>query len=247
MKIIINDQEVNAVYGETLLETSRKAGIHIPTLCYHEAFGGEGRCRMCMVEVEKNGLKKVVAACTYPVTDEVSVRTSTPVIDKIRRNIIMLLYKCASGSPLLQDLFREYGCSDNSLQEDPEERCILCNLCVKACEEIGISAISLIMRGTDKRVATPYSQAAEVCIGCGTCARICPTGAIPMVDEGRQRTIWSKNFELISCERCGSFFATREELTHMASVNEALDIDTCLCENCRKKMVAEKISKYNCS
>ena len=246
MKIIVNDQEINAVYGETLLETTRKAGIQIPTLCYHEAFGGEGRCRLCMVEIEKDGQKKVVASCTYPVTAEISVRTSTPVIEKIRRNIIMLLYKRASGSPLLQDLFRDYGCTDNSLQEDLEERCILCNICVKACEEIGSSAISLIMRGTDKKVATPYDQAAEACIGCGTCARVCPTEAIEMVEDGKQRTIWNKTFELVACERCGKPFATREELAHLAGRNKTIEYDTQLCENCRKKNIADKIKQYTC-
>ncbi len=244
MQIIIDGKKIDAVYGDTILETCRKADIYIPTLCYHEAFGGQGRCRLCMVELEKEGQKKMVAACTYPITEKIEVRTSTPLIKKTRRNIIMLLYKRAPNSLLLQKLFREYECQDNSLKEDPAERCILCNLCVQACQEIGSNAISLIMRGTDKRVASPYDEASEACTGCGACALICPTAAIEMVEEGNKRSIWNKTFELLACERCGKLYTTKEQWEFTAKKNNACASDRQLCESCRKKAVAEKIKAY---
>ena len=244
MKIIIDEKDVEVFAGDTILTAAKRAGIYIPTLCHNEAFDGQGRCRLCLVEVDNQGMKKVVTACTYPVVKEITVKTSTPQIIKMRKNVIMLLYKRASGSKLMQDMFREYGCEDNQLQENPEEKCILCNLCVLACEKMGSSAISLIMRGTDKKVATPYNEAAEECIGCGACAEVCPTDAIELVEKVGTRTIWNKQFKLVNCQRCGTPFATEEQLAFIQAKgkdNEMLSY----CENCRRKMTAEKIQSFN--
>lgn len=246
MKITIDQQQVQAETGQTILEIARQAGIHIPTLCYHPAFAGQGRCRMCMVEVEEKGKKRIVASCTYPVqSEEIQVRTTTPTIEKLRRTIVMFLYKKASGSELMQEMYREYGCSDNNLPKNPGERCILCNLCVQACEDLGHSAISLVMRGTDKQVATPYDEAAAACVGCGVCAEICPTGAIAVIEEENKRTIWNKEFELIPCQRCGKFFATREQWEDMVVKHSEYAGSEKLCEACRKKITAEKIQAFS--
>lgn len=242
MKIIIDGTELEAVPGETVLQAANRAGISIPTLCYHKAFQGQGRCRMCMVEVTRNGVKRTVASCTYPVAEGIEVLTSTPAIKELRKNIVMLLYKRAPNSPLMKELYQQYGCQDNSLTEDPKEKCILCGLCVKACHEMGNGAISFIMRGTEKRVATPYDEGAPECIGCGACARVCPTGAIEMMEEGNKRTLWHQDFELVACDRCGTPFATRQELERSALYREKGAPQ--LCDSCRKKQVAEMIQEY---
>lgn len=152
MKITIDHQEMNVDPGETILEAAKKAGINIPTLCYHEAFGGQGMCRMCMVEVKTGNTKRVVASCTYPIYEEIEVVTSTPGIEKFRRNIISLLYRNAPESELIQKLYKDYKCEENRLSINEGESCILCRLCVKACEEMGSSAISAVFRGTEKRL-----------------------------------------------------------------------------------------------
>ncbi len=244
MKILIDDLEVEVTHGETILTSARKAGIHIPTLCYHEAFEGQGRCRLCLVEVDCRGVKQVVTSCTYPVTEEITVRTSTPGIEKMRKNIVMLLYKQASASTILHDMYLEYGCSENSLSDNPEEKCMVCNLCVLACEEMGSSAISLIMRGTEKRAATPYDEASEVCLGCGACAAICPTQAIEVIERDGYRIIWNKKFTLLKCQHCGRSFATEEQLAYIDSKGKYADPDSLICLNCRRKMTAEKIGIF---
>jgi len=244
MKITINGRQVEAVAGETVLMTARKAGIHIPTLCYYEAFEGQGRCRMCMVEVNQGGRKRTVASCTFPVAEDIEVVTSTPQIEKLRKTIVMLLYKTAPDSRLLQELYREYGCTDNSLIEQSGEKCILCNLCVRACEEVGCNAISLIMRGIEKTVATPYNEAAAACIGCGTCAQVCPTDAIEMAEKDGIRTIWNKEFELVGCQRCGKLLTTREELMHISGRAGSTEMYLELCDSCRRKVSAEKIHDF---
>ena len=158
MRISINQQEIDVNPGDTILEAARKTGIEIPTLCYHEAYGGQGMCRMCMVEVKTGSTTRMVASCTYPIYQEIEVETSTPAIEKIRKNIVALLYKSSPGSEFMEKLYREYhGGEMGEVQFSPEfsDRCILCRLCVKACEEIGTSAISAIYRGN--RQADQYA------------------------------------------------------------------------------------------
>jgi bidirectional [NiFe] hydrogenase diaphorase subunit len=245
VRIKIDNIEVEITPGETILEAARQAGLTIPTLCYNKAFGGKGHCRMCMVEVTFRGSSRLVASCTYPIYSEIEVRTSTPAIEKIRRTIIMLLTKHATGSELMNDLYKQYQCTDNSLTNHFEERCILCRLCVNACEQMGSHAISAILRGTEKRIATPYDEPADTCIGCGACAEVCPTGAIELTQQGKQRIIWNKTFEMVNCSKCGKPFATREQLQYLAAQgNPAVTDGAPLCEGCRRKQVASRLNQF---
>lgn len=243
MIILIDGQEVKASSGETILSAARRAGIHIPTLCYHENFAGQGRCRLCLVEVEYQGVKRIVTSCTYPITAQIKVRTSSLRIEQMRKNIVMLLYKQAPASSLLQSMYCEYGCQENLLQDNPGEKCILCNLCVLACEEMGSSAISLIMRGTDKKVATPYDEAAQTCLGCAACAAICPTQAIEVMERDGVRIIWNKEFKLLNCKHCGQPFATEEQINFVDSKGNYSDM-LHYCQNCRQKMAARRIKDF---
>lgn len=244
MKITINQQELEVNPGMTILEAARQHGIDIPTLCYHEAFGGQGMCRMCMVEVKTPHSRQVVAACTYPIHSEIEVRTSTPAIDKGRRTIIALLYRSAPNSEFMQKLLAEYKCPDNRLAVNSSERCILCRLCVRACEELGISAISAVLRGTEKRIATPFDEASTVCIGCAACANICPTGAIEVQQTDKERTIWNRTFAMVQCQHCGQSFATREQIDYIDAKIGMQGMELGICDACRKKNLAAKIEQF---
>ncbi len=178
MKLTIDDKEVDAEPGQTILEVARLNGIHIPTLCYHPALKPFGACRLCSVEIEKRGRKRIVTACNYPVEDGLNVRTETPEIIEIRKMLIELLLARCPGEKRIQMLAEEYGISKPRFPVE-EEHCILCGLCARVCEElVGVSAINFIARGIERRVGTPYEELSDDCIGCGSCALVCPTDAI---------------------------------------------------------------------
>ncbi|MFY9140578.1 MAG: 2Fe-2S iron-sulfur cluster-binding protein [Thermacetogeniaceae bacterium] len=244
MKVTIDGKKIEAKLGETILEAAVRAGVEIPNLCYIEAFGGQGVCRMCMVEVKDGEQKRLVASCTYPITGEIEVQTNTPELQEIRRNIITLLYRRAPNSDFMKKLYQEYVCPAVEVV-DPAEKCIMCRLCVKACEKVGAFAISTIMRGTEKRVATPFDEASPSCIGCGACAEICPTGAITVKEENGKQEIWHKSFEMSRCEICGNYYSTLPVKEH---VKEQLDNEVSgenLCPSCRRKKLAGDLAKFS--
>jgi len=242
VKIRIDGMETEVTSGETILEAARRAGIDIPTLCYSEAFGGQGVCRFCMVEIEVGGKKRLVASCTYPITEEMEVRTATPAVKEIRRNLVTLLYRRAPDSDLMKKLFQEYNC-DRIEPVDPEESCIMCRLCVKACEKVGANAISTVLRGTEKRVATPFDEGSEECVGCSACADICPTGAIPVKEEDGRREIWHRSFEMSRCEECGKHYTTQPVSEHVKEQTELNSSSENICPGCRRKKLAAEMAK----
>lgn len=241
MKITIDGIACNAQKGEMLLQIARRNNIQIPTLCHSDALPGLGSCRLCVVEVVDKGRISVVASCIYPVKSEIEVYTHSDKIKAIRKNLIMLLYARAPQDQTIDRLRREYGVPDDiRFVGDINEHCILCGLCVKVCEELGSSAISTINRGVSKKVSTPYDEPSARCIGCGSCAYVCPTDAIKMEEHDGVRTIWKKNFELIKCERCGKPFATKEQLEYKRK-KLMTDCKDTMCESCKKAVIAEKL------
>ena len=187
----VDDKDVVVSAGQTIYEAlQRMPGIgEIPALCYHSAVRPYGACRLCTVEVSEDGGKsfRFVASCLYEVKEGMIVKTSTEKIKKLRKGIIELLLARSPNTRVIQELADEYGVEKPRFSLGDHD-CILCGLCVRACQEIiGQSAISLVNRGIYKEVAAPFYayELGEGCIGCGDCAFICPTGAITMGASGK--------------------------------------------------------------
>jgi NADH-quinone oxidoreductase subunit G/[NiFe] hydrogenase diaphorase moiety small subunit len=206
--LVIDHKQTAVPSGTTILEAARQAGIRIPTLCHHDDLRAAGACRLCVVEVE--GQRVLQTACTFPVTQPLTVRTSTPRIRRARRHILELLLaehhgECTSCfknmACELQALAREYGVEQPrfelaALPVPPRDasswsivrdmgKCVMCRRCVRACAEMqGVGALGIVGRGYETRVATYLDKplGSVVCINCGQCVNVCPTGALRVKD-----------------------------------------------------------------
>jgi len=202
--IEVNGEKLSVPMGKTILEICRENNVHIPTLCYHEDLCIAGNCRMCVVEVE--GMRTLQAACAFPVTGPVKIRTFSNKVRKARKHILDLLlsehygecYSCVRNNNCeLQSLAKEYGVDGYEFGHVCESRfeidktshavvrdmdkCILCRRCVRTCidlQEVGV--LEAIYRGYDTMIGTFMDKplADVICINCGQCINRCPTGAL---------------------------------------------------------------------
>ena len=234
----IDGREVQAEEGATILEVARDNNIYIPALCYHEEVAPYGACRLCMVEIVTNGRERLVASCLYPVEEGLRVKTNTERVINNRRMIMELLLARCPNNKVIQDLARQVGVDKTPFKLE-DKQCILCGLCVRACEEVvGVSAISLVNRGVDRQMTTPFNDFSEACIGCGSCAYVCPTGAISMEDVGDTRIIdmpqVKMEFKLRKCNKCGKYWAPERQLEYIAKIAGLAPETFDVCPDCRQ-------------
>jgi aldehyde:ferredoxin oxidoreductase len=189
--ITIDGKQTEVAEGTTLLQAARALKIPIPTLCNHEALKPDGNCRMCLTEIDVRGKKKLVTACNYPVRGELAASTkSEPVLEQ-RRIMLSLMLARWPNVPLLKDLAKRAGATAAAVahpkRNEAKDACILCGRCVRGCAEIAWeNIIGFAGRGDERHVAMPFGEQYHRCTGCGTCAVICPTGAIKILDEKNQ-------------------------------------------------------------
>jgi NADP-reducing hydrogenase subunit HndD len=200
----INGIAVSVPSGTTILEAAKKAKINIPTLCHLKHINAIGSCRICLVEV-KNGRPPVVAACVYPVAENMEVITnSKKIMDMRKRNLELILSthtrKCLScyksTTCKLQALANEYGCDELAYNGSLPERkideshpslvrdtgkCILCKRCKAVCSQVQtVKAIDVNNRGFESYLGCAFGKdiAQTGCVGCGQCTLVCPCGAL---------------------------------------------------------------------
>jgi len=176
--IYIDGEEVKVSEDVTVLEAAKKAGIDIPTLCYHDKLDPYGACRLCTVEVDTGGRTRIVASCLYPVEQGIVVRTRSERIDTIRRVNLELLLSRAPEAEILQDLAEEYGANKEHFEKEASF-CIHCGLCVRYCAEVKKKhAVGFINRGTSREIGFVPQVAIKECWQCRECFPLCPTEAL---------------------------------------------------------------------
>ncbi len=198
-RIRIDGIEFDAPEGWTLLETARYLGLDIPTLCHHEGLSPWGGCRLCIVEVSRNGKSKIVSSCTYPVEEGIVVHTGTERIIKTRKIILELLISQCPTSKILQDLASKMGLK--RVRFKPKwENCIYCGLCIRMCnEQMMAKAIGLTNRGRRIKIETPFHENSEDCRKCGGCMYICPACNLRCDGPNPENTLCGGCSQLQTC------------------------------------------------
>jgi iron-only hydrogenase group A len=212
--VTIDGTDVKVPMGTTVLEAARRVGVRIPTLCHHPDLCVAGVCRVCVVEVE--GQRALQAACAFPVTSSLKVKTHTRKVRQARRHIIDLLlsthygecYSCKRNNNCeLQALAKEYGVdfyrfghvTESQVPKDESsysvvrdmDKCVLCRRCVRTCidvQEVGV--LEAVGRSDKTRISTYLDKPLGdvVCINCGQCINRCPTGALHAADTSDE--VW---------------------------------------------------------
>jgi len=239
--LTIDGREFRTEEGKTVLEVAGENGIDIPALCHHEEVSPYGACRLCMVEITtRRGRTRLVTSCLYLVEEGLMVKTDTERVRNVRRMVIELLLARCPDSEVIQDWARKLGVSGERFRsEEGNLKCILCALCNRVCQEVvGVSAISLANRGVERRMTTPFNDFSEACIGCGSCAYVCPTGAISFEDVGDTRTVAmphvNMEFKLKKCAKCGKYWAPERQLEYIAKIAGLSPEEFEVCPDCRE-------------
>lgn len=210
--ITIDGRKIEFTDETNVLSIIRKAGIDVPTLCYHSELSTFGACRLCTVEDDRG---RMFASCSEEPRDGMVIYTNTGKLKKYRKMIIELLLAahcrdcttCVKSDDCnLLSLAHRFGVTDVRFQNYREERpldfsspsiirdpnkCILCGNCVRVCSELqGIGALGFAHRGSEAMVMPAFDReiATTDCVNCGQCRIFCPTGAISIRDN--QEEVW---------------------------------------------------------
>ena len=199
--ITINGKKVEFTDEKNVLTIIRKAGIDMPTLCYHSELSTFGACRLCTVENDRG---QCFASCSEEPRDGMVIYTHTERLRRHRKLIVELLLAAhcrdcttcvKSGVCVLQDLAHKMGIREVRFQDYKElkpvdysspaivrdpNKCILCGNCVRVCSEIqGVGVLGFAHRGTEAEVTPAFNKklSETQCVSCGQCRVFCPTGA----------------------------------------------------------------------
>lgn len=203
INITVDGRVVETENRVMLLKILNDLGIHIPQLCSHPSLTPNGACRLCVVEVTKkewDGNSKIVTSCLYPAEENLLVSTRSEEVLKTRRSLLELYLAQCPASEEVRAMARLEGIDSTPFVLGEEDnKCVLCGLCTRVCQDCGPGAIATLGRGTDKLVGPGPDGVADSCTGCRACAYICPTGAIPLKQENQTLTIWNRSFEIATC------------------------------------------------
>lgn len=189
INITVDNKPMTVLEDSFLLPALLNSDFDIPTLCHHKDLTPNGTCRLCIVEVEERGKKRMVTSCNFPVRKEIIVHTQSDVVKNYRKNLAEMYLGRWPNVKVVNDVAEKCGATDKEkykteLTETSENACILCGHCTRACDEfIQENIIDFAGRGIKRHIAMPFENIDPHCVGCTSCAFVCPTGAIQVRDN----------------------------------------------------------------
>jgi len=234
ISITINGRKIKAQEGSTVLQNLQDLKIEVPTLCFHADLIPFGACRLCTVEVKTNGKWQLASSCNTNVSGGMEVRTDSAKVKESRKLAAELLYYKYPATKAVRDMAEKLGVEVSQEAAEGND-CILCGLCTRTCHEVvGVDALKFMDRGLGREIEEPKIEyISEACIGCGSCAYICPTGFVKMEDKGRKRTIWGREFKMAACNVCGRYFAPIDQLKWISKTTKVPMKKLKTCVSCR--------------
>lgn len=214
INITIDGRRITAPKNQTILQVAKENGIKIPHLCFHPALKPSGSCKLCGVEVASHTGKQVVMlSCILKAKEDLDIQTDSELVKTYRSKAFNTLLQMAPDSSRIRSLAREY---DVAITAAPNG-CIRCRLCIRVCKEIVKARALKMVKTANGSIVVPEPG---LCIGCGTCANLCPTNIIKVVDQDSVRTIFIKEeiigqLPLVRCESCTRMYATATFLRHV--------------------------------
>ena len=237
ISVVIDGVSITVPEGTSVMRAATEAGLAVPKLCATDSLNAFGSCRLCVVEIDS--MKGTPASCTTPCKEGMVVHTQTPKVEKIRRGVMELYISdhpldcltCpANGDCELQDMAGVVGLRDvrygyageNHLSAETDDsnpyfdfdgsKCIVCNRCVRACDEVqGTFALTIEGRGFASKVSPGgLNFLQSECVSCGACVQACPTSTLEeksVIQLGMPtRTV------LTTCAYCGVGCTFKAEL-----------------------------------
>jgi len=225
IEIFINDRPLKVKEGTTVLKAAERAGVHIPHICYHEAFPPEGSCRMCLVEIE--GHLCLELACSTQVKEGMKIYTDTKDVIETRKGVLEFLLAehpmdCPicdkAGQCKLQDYYEEYGLFESTFQEEKErkekkvnigkglildrERCVLCTRCVRFLRDVTkTNELGVFQRGVHSEIGVFDGEVIDNNYA-GNLVELCPVGAITDKDFRFRTRNWFLEKGASICPLC---------------------------------------------
>ena len=229
----IDGREVTVPKGTSLMRAAVDGGIKVPKLCATDSLEPFGSCRLCLVQIEgRKGFPAscttpAEAGMKVRTQSPQLQELRKGVMELYISDHPLDCLTCSSnGDCELQDMagvvgLREvrYGMeganhfkgearaevdvSNPYFNYDPS-KCIVCNRCVRACEETqGTFALTITGRGFESRITAGQGDSfmASDCVSCGACVQACPTATLQektVVELGQ-----GEHSEITTCAYCG--------------------------------------------